>query len=106
VMSDRGIGAAVVIEKEKVAGIVTERDILHALAADINVDDATIEDIMTRDVVSGAPGWDLLRAVRTMTDGGFRHLLVMEMDDPVGIVSLRDLMNVLAEMVDENASRA
>jgi CBS domain-containing protein len=105
VMSDRGIGAAVVIEKEKVAGIVTERDILHALAGDINVDDATIEDIMTRDVVSGAPGWDLLRAVRTMTDGGFRHLLVMEMDDPVGIVSLRDLMNVLAEMVDENASQ-
>jgi CBS domain-containing protein len=105
VMSDRGIGAAVVIEKEKVAGIVTERDILHSLAGDINVDDATIEDIMTRDVVSGAPGWDLLRAVRTMTDGGFRHLLVMEMDDPVGIVSLRDLMNVLAEMVDENASQ-
>jgi CBS domain-containing protein len=105
VMSDRGIGAAVVIEKEKVAGIVTERDILHALAGDIKVDDATIEDIMTRDVVSGAPGWDLLRAVRTMTDGGFRHLLVMEMDDPVGIVSLRDLMNVLAEMVDENASQ-
>jgi CBS domain-containing protein len=105
VMSDRGIGAAVVIEKEKVAGIVTERDILQSLAGDINVDDATIEDIMTRDVVSGAPGWDLLRAVRTMTDGGFRHLLVMEMDDPVGIVSLRDLMNVLAEMVDENASQ-
>jgi CBS domain-containing protein len=105
VMSDRGIGAAVVIEKEKVAGIVTERDILHAVAGDINVDEATVEDIMTRDVVSGAPGWDLLRAVRTMTDGGFRHLLVMEMDDPVGIVSLRDLMNVLAEMVDENASQ-
>ena len=54
---------------------------------------------MTKDVVSGAPAWDIMRAVRTMTDGGFRHLLVSEMGDPVGIVSLRDLMDSMAELV-------
>ena len=104
VMTGRGVGAAVVIDKEKVAGIVTERDVLHAIAGDDDPDSATVDDVMTRDVVSGAPGWDLLKAVRTMTEGGFRHLLVMEMDDPVGIVSLRDLMNAMAEMIADDGS--
>lgn len=99
VMTDRGVGCAVVVENEKVAGIVTERDILRAIAEDGNMDEVTVAAVMTRDVVSGAPGWELLKAVRTMTEGGFRHLLVMEMDDPVGIVSLRDLMTAMSEMV-------
>lgn len=100
-MNDRGVGAAVVIDREQVAGIITERDILQAVASDKDVDSTLVEDEMTRKVVSGAPGWDLLKAVRTMTEGGFRHLLVMEMNDPVGIVSLRDLMNSMAELVRE-----
>jgi CBS domain-containing protein len=99
VMTDRGVGCAIAMENEKVAGIVTERDILHAVAKEHNVDTTTVADAMTRDVVSGAPGWDLIKAIKTMTDGGFRHLLVMELDDPVGIVSLRDLMDTMAEMV-------
>lgn len=98
VMTDRGVGCAVVIDKEKVAGIITERDILHAVAHEKNVDETTVESVMTTDVVSGAPGWDVTKAVKTMTEGGFRHLLVMEMDDPVGIVSLRDLMDTMVEM--------
>ena len=98
VMTDRGVGCAVVIEKEKVAGIITERDILRAVAREQNVDETTVENVMTTEVVSGAPGWDIARAVKTMTDGGFRHLLVMEMDDPVGIVSLRDLMDTMIEI--------
>ncbi|MEO8324048.1 MAG: CBS domain-containing protein [Actinomycetota bacterium] len=102
VMSDRGVGCAVVIENERVAGIVTERDILHSIAADGQVDDAKVNDVMTRDVVSGAPGWDVLQAVDAMVTGGFRHLLVMEMDDPVGILSLRDLMNAMVEMVQRD----
>jgi CBS domain-containing protein len=105
VMTERGVGCAVVVEKEKVAGIVTERDILRAVADDKIMDDATVDDVMTRDVVSGAPGWEIVRAVKTMTEGGFRHLLVMEMDDPVGIVSLRDLMDSMVELVqDEDRS--
>lgn len=105
-MTDRSVGCAVVIDKERVAGIVTERDILHALADDKDTDEALVEEVMTRDVISGAPGWDLLRAVKTMTDGGFRHLLVMEMDDPVGIVSLRDLMEAMAAMIDSQGTTA
>lgn len=99
VMTDRGVGAAVVVGNEKVSGIVTERDILHAVADERDFDSVKVQEVMTPDVVSGAPGWDILRAANTMTEGGFRHLLVMEMDDPIGIVSLRDLMDSMAEMV-------
>nr|QEO74192.1 hypothetical protein [uncultured bacterium] len=104
VMTDRGVGCAVVVENERVAGIVTERDVLRAIAEDGNMDEVTVGDVMTRDVVSGAPGWELLKAVHTMTEGGFRHLLVMEMDDPVGIVSLRDLMTAMADLVTADGS--
>ena len=103
VMTDRGVGCAVVIDKEQVAGIITERDILHAVAHSQNVDDTKVDSVMTKDVISGAPGWDLLKAVNTMTTGGFRHLLVSEMNDPIGIVSMRDLLDTMAEMVGDEA---
>lgn len=106
VMADRGVGSAVVIENEQVAGIVTERDILNAVAADKMMDEATVNDVMTRDVVAGEPGWTLVKAIQTMAEGGFRHLLVMEMNDPVGIVSLRDLMIAMSELVQEAEASA
>jgi CBS domain-containing protein len=102
-MTDRGVGSAVVIADERVAGIITERDILHAAAADSDLDETPVESVMTKDVVSGAPGWDIVKAVRTMTEGGFRHLLVTEMDEPIGIISLRDLMASMAELVEDVA---
>lgn len=103
-MADRGVGCAVVVEREKVAGIITERDILKAVADGESTDEALVENFMTRDVVSGTPSWDILRAAKTMNEGGFRHLLVMDMDDPVGIVSLRDLMDAMAAMLEVQAS--
>ena len=100
-MTDRGVGSAVVMHGGKVVGIVTERDILHAVAGKTSLDVTKVEEVMTRDPVAGAPGWELTRAVTTMTQGGFRHLLVKEMDDPIGIVSLRDLMDAMVELVQE-----
>lgn len=102
VMSDRGVGCAVVMEAEGVAGIITERDVLNSVAAGEDVDARKVSEVMTREVISGAPGWDILRAVNTMTEGGFRHLLVMEVGDPIGIVSLRDLMASMAELVQSD----
>ena len=100
-MTDRGVGSAVVMSDGKVAGIITERDILHAVASKTPLDETEVDQVMTRDPVAGAPGWELTRAVTTMTEGGFRHLLVKEMDDPIGIVSLRDLMDAMVDLVQE-----
>ena len=106
VMTDRGVGSAVVIDDGNVTGIVTERDILHAVAGNTDLDATQVTEVMTRDPVSGEPGWDIVRGVKVMVDGGFRHLLVMEMNDPVGIVSLRDLMDAMADLVADQEGSA
>ncbi len=103
-MTDRGVGSAVVMQDGDVVGIVTERDVLHAVASDVSLSDTSVDEIMTRDPVAGAPGWELTQAVTTMTQGGFRHLLVKEMNDPIGIVSLRDLMDAMVEMVQDGSA--
>jgi CBS domain-containing protein len=98
-MIDRRVGAAVVMGNDKVAGIITERDVLRAVAEKKDMDATRVEEMMTPDVVSAAPGWDLVKAIDTMNEGNFRHLLVVEMDEPVGIVSLRDLMRSMSELI-------
>jgi CBS domain-containing protein len=104
-MSDRDVGSAVVIDSESVAGIVTERDLLRAAGKGLDFDSTNTSEVMTTDVVAGEPGWDVLRAMRTMTEGGFRHLLVVDAeDDPVGIVSVRDLMETMAAMIQDGMS--
>jgi CBS domain-containing protein len=100
-MAGRGVGSGVVMESGEVAGIVTERDLMCALAEDKDPDSVTTREVMTVDIVSGSPGWTILKAVRTMIDGGFRHLLVMDMEGPEGIVSLRDLMDSMSELIQE-----
>jgi CBS domain-containing protein len=101
-MAERDVGSAVVIDAEKVAGIVTERDFLRAAGKGLDFDDTKVSEVMTTEVTAGEPGWDILTAVKTMTEGGFRHLLVVDADDdPVGIVSVRDLMQTMAAMAQD-----
>ena len=104
-MADRDVGSAVVIDAEKVAGIVTERDVLRAAGQGVDFDSSTVADVMTTNVTAGETGWDVLTAVQTMTEGGFRHLLIVDAeDDPVGIVSVRDLMKTMVAMVQGDGS--
>ena len=101
-MADRDVGSAVVVENGEIGGIVTERDLLRSAGEGRDFDKETVAAIMTRDVVTAEPGWDVLKAARTMTEGGFRHLLVVDADDsPVGIVSVRDLIDAMAELIQE-----
>ena len=104
-MTDRDVGSAVVINAEKVAGIVTERDILRAAGKGVVFADTKVSEVMTTEVTAGEPGWDVITAVKTMTEGGFRHLLIVDAeDDPVGIVSVRDLMDTMVAMVQDGGA--
>ena len=104
-MSDRDVGSAVVIDAEKVAGIVTERDILRAAGKGLEFGATKVSEVMTTNVTAGEPGWDVITAVKTMTEGGFRHLLIVDADDdPVGIVSVRDLMDTMVTMAQEGGA--
>ncbi|MEV5676962.1 MULTISPECIES: CBS domain-containing protein [unclassified Streptomyces] len=96
-MSARRVGAAVVHDPDTSGlGIITERDILNAVASGQNPDLETASAHTTGNVVFAAPTWTLEEAAEAMTHGGFRHLIVLDGAGPVGIVSVRDIIRCWA----------
>jgi CBS domain-containing protein len=95
-MVERNIGAVIVLEGGRLAGIMTERDLMRAVARGLH-GDALVADYMTRDPESIEPDDTTQHAAVLMLHGGFRHLPVVDGDDVVGILSIRDLMHVALE---------
>jgi len=92
-MTQRGVGSAVVHNPETSGiGIITERDILHALGGGLDADTEPVEAHLTHDVVFATPRWTLDQAAEAMTRGGFRHLIVLDADEVVGMISVRDIV--------------
>jgi CBS domain-containing protein len=100
-MSERGVGAALVLSNESVSGILTERDVLRAVATG-SVEGTHVAAWMTRDPETVDVSESTGQAAAVMIHGGFRHLPVMDGGRPVGIVSIRDLMRVV---VDDESPR-
>jgi CBS domain-containing protein len=92
-MAERGVGAVVVLEGDAVAAILTERDVMKAVAAGQD-GSASVTDWMTRHPDTIEPGDTTDHAASLMIHGGFRHLPVVDEGKVVGIVSIRDLMRV------------
>jgi CBS domain-containing protein len=92
-MSERHVGAAVVMDPEGHGpGIITERDILVAVGNGEEPDEETVAEHLTRDVVYAAPDWSLEEAAAAMVQGSFRHLIVLDAGETVGILSVRDVV--------------
>jgi CBS domain-containing protein len=86
-------GAAVVLDPDMPApGIVTERDILRAAAAGDDLDLELVGAHLTAHVVYADVDWPLAQAAEQMTTGGFRHVLVLDGADLVGVLSMRDIV--------------
>jgi CBS domain-containing protein len=92
-MSARRVGAAVILDADGSGpGILTERDLLDALAAGHDPDLETVAAHLTRDAVVVDPDWSLDEAAAAMLRGGFRHLVVTEKGETVGVLSVRDVL--------------
>jgi CBS domain-containing protein len=92
-MGRRGVGAAVVMDPEQPGpGIVTERDILISLAEGQNPDEERVCDHLSGNLTFAAPDWSLERAAEAMVRGGFRHLVVVDGSETVGVLSMRDIV--------------
>lgn len=92
-MAVRHVGAAVVLDPDgEGPGILTERDVLEAVAGGQDLDKELAADHLTPDAVSGEPGWDLEKAAAAMVAGGFRHLVICEGAEVVGVLSVRDIV--------------
>lgn len=92
-MSARRVGAAVVTDSEHAGiSILTERDILDSVGAGQDPDAELVADHRTSDVVFASPNWTLDHAADTMVRGNFRHLVVIDGYEVVGLLSMRDIV--------------
>jgi len=97
-MAARKVGAAVVHDPDADGpGILTERDMLKAVAEGQDPETEAAAEHLTREAVVAAPDWPLLQAAQAMLSGGFRHLVVCEGDEVVGVLSVRDVLRVWTE---------
>lgn len=105
-MGEEEVGCLAIWAKSRprrAAGLITERDILAAIADGANPDEATVWDHMTDAPHTISPTTSVGEAARTMVEGGFRHLPVEDDVETVAIISFRDL---LFAALEESASEA
>lgn len=101
-MGERRVGAAVVLDPDTQGpGIITERDVVDGIAAGQDPDAELVRDHMSSDIVFAAPDWSVEEAAVTMVQRGFRHLVVVDRGELVGILSMRDIVRV---WTDDGAS--
>ena len=93
-MVERGTGAALVIDDESPARIITERDILLSVGAGEDPDAEIVRDHMSESVIAAAPDWSLERAAAEMSRRGIRHLVIYDGAELVGVLSMRDIVRV------------
>ena len=97
-MAQRNVGAAIVVDPEQPGpGIITERDILRSVAAGEDPSAERVAAHLTSTLVFAAPDWSLEEAAVAMVRGKFRHLIVIESGEVVGILSVRDIVRVWSE---------
>ena len=90
-MVERNVGSAVVTDFGRLIGILTERDMLRAVADRVHSSEARAREWMTPNPITASESDPAGEAARTMLENGFRHLPVVEGERAVGIVSLRDV---------------
>jgi CBS domain-containing protein len=78
-------------------GILTERDILDSVGAGQDPDGELAAEHRTTDVVFASPEWTLQQAAETMVRSGFRHLVVIDGSEVIGLLSMRDIVRVWAD---------
>jgi CBS domain-containing protein len=101
---EESIGAALVRGPHGTIGLVTERDIVRAIADGGGARRTTVEQIMTQDLLTVAPNDDLLTAAHLMLEAEVRHLPIMENGVAAGMVSARDALRALVELRDASTA--
>ncbi len=92
-MTDNNVGAAVIIDPDLPGpAIITERDLLRSNGAGEDLDTELVSAHLSAGLIYAAPDWSLERAAEEMTKGGFRHVIVVEGPEVVGILSMRDIV--------------
>jgi CBS domain-containing protein len=104
-MRARGIAALVVKSGDVISGLISERDIVHSISQHRErALSLIVLDVMSRNAVTIAPGDTLKRAMSLMTNHRVRHLIVIENDQPVGVVSIGDVVKYRLEDLEAESN--
>jgi CBS domain-containing protein len=104
ILAERRIGAIVVTDgANHILGIVSERDVVRALARGAGALNGPVSSIMTAKVVTCTDRNTINEVMSRMTEGRFRHLPVVEDDQLAGIVSIGDVVKARIEQVEREA---
>jgi CBS domain-containing protein len=94
-MTEKGIGAAVVIDEEYPGPrMISERDILTSLGRGQDPDTERVGDHMSDTLIAASPEWSLERAAMEMSQRHIRHLVVVDGAELIGVLSMRDIVRV------------
>ncbi|HZN86806.1 MAG TPA: CBS domain-containing protein [Burkholderiales bacterium] len=100
-MAEQNLGSLIVLDKERMVGVLTFREILQALAARAGaLGDLRVSDVMVRDPVTATPDMEVNELRRTMLDSGARYLPVVQDGKLVGVISFRDVAKAVLEEQD------
>ena len=105
-MTDEGVGSAVVLDGGRLIGILTERDVLRAVAGRVHSSDARVRDWMTEDPVVAGEETTAAESLETMMMHGFRHLPIVEDGRAIGIISMRDLLELSSKVLRHQGDAA
>lgn len=101
-MTEKNIGAAAVVEGDRVVGVFSERDLMtRVVVAGRNAEQTNVSDVMTREVVMCAPEDPHEEGLRRMQQAKCRHLPIVKEGQLLGFVSLRDLLQLEIAEKDE-----
>jgi CBS domain-containing protein len=91
-MTAAKVGMVVVLDDGRLAGVMTERDVLRTVAESMDPDKTPVGEVMTREVITVEPDWEVYEAAAEMAARNIRHLVVAEGNQVTGVVSIRDVL--------------
>jgi len=95
-------GSLLITDGGRLTGIITERDVLRAVALGADPDRSTVDEVMTAQVFTVPPDMPLQEAAREMATRWIRHLPIVEGDQLLGVVSMRDVTGIFAALAPGN----
>ena len=96
-MGEYRVGSALVVSSDRLIGILTERDVVRAMSTAHDAPMRPVVEWMTNQPTTAPPDTPVRDALRTMVEGGFRHLPIMDGETVVGVLSMRDIAKALAD---------
>lgn len=100
-LAENGVGLLVVVDARGVLGVLSERDVVSAIADGTDLDEERVRDRTSLDLVHVAHDDTVLRAAEVMSAAEVRHLAVTDGPEVIGVVSMRDVLAVLRDAVDD-----